>query len=357
MRFQPGPACPHEAPAPLGVLLLNLGTPDAPTSRAVRRYLAAFLRDPRVVELPRWLWWPLLYGLILPFRAPRSARLYQAIWGEAGSPLLVIGQRQRAALEKRLQALLPVPVQVALAMRYGNPSVQAGLEALRAAHISRLLVLPLYPQYAAATTGSAFDAVAQVLSRWRRVPEVRFIAQYPDFPPYLHALAERIRQHWADHGKAQRLLFSFHGIPQAAAQQGDPYFHHCQQTAQLLAKALELSPSDWAMAFQSRMGKQPWLQPYTDRLLRDWGASGVSSVQVCCPGFAADCLETLEEIARENRRYFLQAGGQRYEYIPALNDSPAHVEALAALVQHHAAGWLEVADRSKEAEMRARAES
>ncbi len=349
MPSQKSPAFQREAPASLGVLLLNLGTPDAPNARAVRRYLAEFLRDPRVVELPRWFWLPLLYGIILPFRAPRSARLYQAIWGEAGSPLLVIGQRQRTALEKRLQQRFLGSVQVELAMRYGNPSVQAGLEALRSAHISRLLVLPLYPQYAAATTGSAFDAVAKVLSRWRRVPEVRFIAQYQDFPPYIHALAERIRQHWAAHGKAHRLLFSFHGIPLAASQQGDPYFHHCQQTAQLLAEVLELSPSDWAISFQSRMGKQAWLQPYTDRLLRDWGAAGVTSVQVCCPGFAADCLETLEEIARENRRYFLQAGGQRYEYIPALNDSPAHVEALAALVQHHAAGWAEAAGGSSDA--------
>ena len=330
----------HDQPDCTGILLANLGTPDAPTPAAVRRYLAEFLWDSRVVEIPRLLWWLILHGIILRVRPAQSARKYQLIWTPDGSPLLAISRRQSAAIATQLAERCPGPVRVALGMRYGNPSIASALAELRAAGARRLLVLPLYPQYSAATVASTFDAVAAELRTWRWLPELRLITHYHDDPGYLDALADSIRA--ADIGHAgERLLFSFHGLPQRNLFAGDPYHCQCHKTARLVAERLELSPEQWAVAFQSRFGRARWLQPYTSALLADWAKAGVKSVAVVCPGFAADCLETLEEIAVENRQVFLDAGGEQYCYLPALNDAPLHIEMLSGLISRHAAGWPE----------------
>jgi ferrochelatase len=342
MKPSDPPSFRHDQPACAGVLLTNLGTPEAPTPAAVRRYLAEFLWDPRVVELPRPLWWLILHGVILRVRPARSARKYQIIWTPEGSPLLAISQRQAAAVAAMLAERCPGPVRVAVGMRYGKPSIAAALAELRAAGIQRLLVLPLYPQYSAATVASTFDAVAAELRTWRWLPELRFISQYHDHPGYLDALAAHLRVARAEQS-GERLLFSFHGLPKRNLLAGDPYYCQCQKTARLVAERLGLQPDQWVVAFQSRFGRTEWLQPYTSVLLADWAKSGVKSVDVACPGFAADCLETLEEMALENRRIFLDAGGERYRYLPALNDDPAHIAALADLIGRHAAGWPEFA--------------
>lgn len=331
----------HDTPECLGVLLLNLGTPDAPTVSAVRRYLAEFLWDPRVVELSRPLWWLILHGVILRVRPARSARAYQSVWTESGSPLLDISMKQTAALQRLLGERLPGPVKVVLGMRYGNPSVRAALAELRGANARRILVLPLYPQYSATTTASTFDVVTRELSRWRWVPELRFVNQYHDEPAYIDALVTSIREHWETHGEPQRLLFSFHGIPKEYFLNGDPYHCQCHKTARLVTQGLGLAPDRWILAFQSRVGTKEWLKPYTDETLKAWGREGVSSVQVISPGFSSDCLETIEEIGVENRDYFIEAGGRDYSYIPCLNDRQDHLDMLAGLVQRHAGGWPE----------------
>lgn len=332
----------HDAKPKLGVLLTNLGTPDAPTPKALRRYLAQFLWDPRVVELPRPLWWLILNGIILNTRPKRSAEAYASIWDDAaGSPLLSISQQQLAAVGAGLQERLSGPVEVALGMRYGNPSIASGLEQLRKAYVERLVVLPLYPQYSGSTTGSTFDALGQALQGWRWVPEVRFINHYHDEPGYIEALAQSVEAHWAVHGRPERLVMSFHGIPKRYLLAGDPYHCHCRKTGRLVAERLGLAPEDWVVAFQSRFGREEWLKPYTDETLKALPSEGVRHVDVICPGFSADCLETLEEIGVENRDYFLEAGGERYGYIPALNQSPAHIDMLTGLVARHVQGWPE----------------
>jgi protoporphyrin/coproporphyrin ferrochelatase len=341
MKFQNLTNFRHDAPEALGVLVVNLGTPDAPTTAAVRRYLAEFLSDPRVIEVPRPLWWLILHGVILRIRPARSAHAYQAVWTDRGSPLLDISRRLADALARRLGETLPGPVHVELGMRYGNPSIPEALRRLRAANCRRLLVLPLYPQYSATTTASTFDAVTRELTTWRWVPELRTINQYHDAPGHIEALAQSARDHWAAHGLPDRLLFSFHGIPKDYFLAGDPYHCQCLKTARLVAETLDLPRDAWGLSFQSRVGTKEWLRPYTDETLKTWGAQGIGSVQVICPGFAADCLETLEEVAVENRDYFLGAGGREYGYIPALNDTPAQVQVLADLVGRHTAGWPE----------------
>lgn len=329
----------HGTPQVSGVLLINLGTPDAPTVPAVRRYLAEFLSDPRVIELPRALWWPILHGVLLRLRPRRSARSYRSVWTAQGSPLLTIARRQAKALQERLDRRLPGHMRVALGMRYGNPSIASALADLRDLNARRILVLPLYPQYSATTTASGFDAVTAELATWRRLPELRFVNQYHDEPGYIDALARSIRAHWAEGGEPDRLLFSFHGIPREYLLRGDPYGCQCRKTARLTAEALELDPQRWRLAFQSRVGGKEWLRPYTDETLTAWGREGVGKVHVICPGFSADCLETLEEIAVMNRELFLAAGGEAFSYIPALNDHPDHLEALTALILRHSAGW------------------
>ena len=334
----------HDAPESLGVLLVNLGTPEAPTRKAVRRYLKEFLWDPRVVEMARPVWWLVLNLIILNTRPRRSAEAYAKVWTDEGSPLLAISRKQQQALQAALEHRLDYPVKTVLAMRYGNPSIAAGLEALREAGARRVLVLPLYPQYSATTTASIFDAVTAGLQRWRWLPELRFVNHYHDDPAYIAALAESVRRFQAGHGVPDKLLLSFHGIPREYFLAGDPYFCECQKTGRLLAEALELPAERWQLTFQSRLGPKAWLKPYTDKTLESLGKAGTKSVQVICPGFSADCLETLEEIAMENRDTFLGAGGSEYRYIPCLNDSAEHIDMLAGLVERHLQGWDAPAD-------------
>ncbi len=345
----------HTSQPSVGILLTNLGTPEAPTAPALRRYLAEFLWDRRVVELPRPLWWLILHGVILRLRPARSARLYAKIWTEAGSPLLAISRRQGTALQEALHARVPGPIKVEVAMRYGRPSIAEGLRALQAAGVRRLLVFPLYPQYSATTTASTFDAVADELRTWRWLPELRFVNHYHDEPAYIEALAESLREAWRDREPGQRVLFSFHGLPKRLLLAGDPYHCECHKTARLVAARLGLAKARYAVAFQSRFGREEWLTPYADHQLKEWAQTGVRRVDVVCAGFAADCLETLEEIDITYREAFIQAGGEAYRYIPALNDHPRHIEALAGLALQQMRGWPEIAadyDREQVAEAR-----
>lgn len=322
---------------PLGVLLANLGTPDAPTPSAVRRYLREFLSDRRVIEVPRPVWWLILNAFILPFRPRRVAALYRSIWeAEGDSPMRRILREQCDLVQRQLAASLPqADIHVLPAMSYGNPSLASALETLVARGVEQVVVLPLFPQYSATSTAPVYDAVSRWLAGQRNLPAVTLIKDYYRHPVYIAALAASVKAHRAAHGDAERLLFSFHGIPQAYADKGDPYPERCRETARAVAAALQLPEGSWACSFQSRFGRQEWVKPYTDKLLEEWGSAGVASVQVLCPAFSADCLETLEEIAEENREGFLHAGGQRYEYIPALNTRADHIALLAALLRPH----------------------
>jgi len=329
----------HGKESPIGVLVTNLGTPDAPTAEALRKYLGEFLWDSRVVEIPRLAWWLILKGVVLPFRPQRSAKNYLRIWDNEGSPLLLTAQKQTAALQAYLNDQFPGPVVTALGMRYGNPSIESALEKLREANVQRVLVFPLYPQYSAATTASTFDAVAAVFNKWRRIPEMRMINQYHDDPAYIGALASSIREHWKRHGREGRLLMSFHGMPKRTLLAGDPYYCQCQKTGRLIAERLEMADDEWFVSFQSRFGREEWLQPYTDKTLKTWAKEGVKRVNVISPGFSADCVETLEELDLENREEFISAGGDEYFYIPALNERDDHIRALGELVLRHTQGW------------------
>jgi protoporphyrin/coproporphyrin ferrochelatase len=331
----------HSQPAKTAVLLVNLGTPDAPTPAALRRYLKEFLWDPRVVEVPRVLWWLILNLVILTIRPRRSAKAYASVWTEQGSPLMVHSKAIHAGVAAALKARLPGEVIVRLAMRYGNPSLPSVLDELAQANVRRLLVLPLYPQYSATTTASIFDAVAAHFAKRRWVPELRFVGQYFDSPAMIEALAEQVRAHRAIHGSADLLIFSFHGIPKRYLLKGDPYHCQCHATARLVAEKLGLRHGTWRVCFQSRFGREEWLKPYLAETLEALPKMQVRSVQVICPGFAADCLETLEEIAEENAHRFRAAGGERFEYIAALNDNPLHMTALAQLLERHLQGWPE----------------
>ena len=322
-----------EAPGPrIGVLISNLGTPDEPTPRAVRRYLAEFLSDRRVISLSPLLWQPILHGIVLRIRPRRSARLYQKIWMEEGSPLLVYSQRQRDALQEELNRREHA-VQVALGMRYGRPSIAQALDELQ--EIDTLVVLPLYPQFSNATTTSTRDALTHALKRQENQPETRFVDHYANDPAYLNACASQIRSFREQHGTGEQLILSFHGLPKESVEQGDPYAQQCQETAHGIAHALGLGEDQWRLTFQSRFGPKEWLTPYTDETLRELSGGGIRSVDVFCPGFSADCLETLEEIEQENQAVFLAAGGQTFRYIPALNDNPDYIQALAGLIEHH----------------------
>ena len=338
MTFRPEPAYRHGSAARAAVLLVNLGTPDEPTAPALRRYLAEFLSDPRVVEIPRVVWLPILHGIILRTRPARSAAKYASVWMPEGSPLAVWTQRQTQALAGKLAAR-GHQVVVRHAMRYGNPSLPSTLDALRAEGVNRVLVLPLYPQYAAATTASVADKVLQWATQARRMPELRFVAEYHDDPAYVAALAAQLRAHWAANGRGDKLVLSFHGVPERSLHLGDPYHCQCHKTARLLAAALGLGKDEVLVTFQSRFGKAKWLEPYTEPTLQRLASEGVKRVDVACPGFVADCLETLEEIAQEARDAFLAAGGQTFSYVPCLNDAPEWIDALAALAERHLQGW------------------
>ena len=309
-----------------GILLANLGTPDAPTPEAVKRYLRQFLSDPRVVDTSPALWWPLLRGVILPLRAPRVAKLYQSIWMEDGSPLMVYSKAQQQALAQRLPN-----TPVALGMSYGSPSLESAVDELLASGVEHIVVLPLYPQYSCSTVAAVWDELARILARKRGIPGVSFIRDYADDSSYIDALAKSARDSFAQHGEPDLLLLSYHGIPQRYADEGDDYPQRCRDTTRELVSALGLPPEKVMMTFQSRFGREPWLTPYTDETLKMLAEKGTQHIQVMCPGFSADCLETLEEIAVQNREIFLEAGGKQYEYIPALNAAPEHIEMMVKL--------------------------
>lgn len=340
-RFESSPPYEHGLPESLGVLLVNLGTPDEPSTAAVRRYLAEFLWDPRVVEVPRPIWWLILHGFILRTRPARSARAYRKIWTDQGSPLLLHTMDIARAMQEKLSARLSGAVHVEVAMSYGSPSIDKALDRLHEQFVRRVVVLPMYPQYSGTTTGSVFDAVTRSLSRRRWVPELRFLNHYHDSAGYIAALAASIRDHWDMYGRGERLLMSFHGVPKKTLLDGDPYHCQCQKTARLVAEALELDDAEWQVSFQSRVGRAEWLRPYTDQTLEAWGKERAGLVDVICPGFSADCLETLEEIAMENAELFRSAGGGDLRYIPALNARDDHVSFLARSIEKSVAGWPE----------------
>lgn len=338
MNFRNEPPYRHGQTDKTALLLVNLGTPDEPTAPALRRYLREFLSDPRVVEIPRLVWLPILHGIILRTRPAQSAAKYATVWTPEGSPLAVWTHRQTLAVAEALQQR-GHELLVRHAMRYGKPSIPDALDALRAEGATRVLVLPLYPQYAAATTASVADKVMQWAQRARRMPELRFISDYADEPGYIAALAERVQRHWAEHGRAQKLLLSFHGVPHRSLTLGDPYHCQCHKTARLLGQALGLQREDLLVTFQSRFGKAKWLEPYTEPTLRQLAQQGLRSVDVMCPGFVADCLETLEEIAEEAHEAFISEGGQQFRYIDCLNAQPSWIGALASLAERHLQGW------------------
>ena len=309
-----------------GILLVNLGTPKAPTKKAISAYLAEFLSDPKVVELPRLLWLPLLYGLVLPLRSKKLVHQYQSIWTEHGSPLLYLSQK----LIDKIQLTLGEKYRVKLAMRYGEPSLKSALDDLKSC--SSIVILPLYPQYSAATTATIFDKIAEILKSWRIIPTLHFINHYYKHPLYIEALANKMRAHFIEHGYPDKLLFSFHGLPERSIHLGEPYAMQCHQTAKLVAHALKLDLSSWQLTFQSRFGHTKWLTPYTNKTLIQLGQQGAHRVDIVCPGFAVDCLETLEEIAQTNEAVFIEAGGKELRYIAALNDDKEHVQALTSLL-------------------------
>ena len=346
---------PHQQSERTAVLLVNLGTPDAPTPSAVRRYLKEFLSDPRVVEIPRVIWWCILNLIILPIRSKASAKKYASIWmqgQETGSPLLIHSKNQALALEKRFSSQ-GKEVMVELAMRYGKPSLESVLKKLRDAGVGRLLVLPLYPQYSATTTASTFDEIFRVLATWRNQPELRLVKHYHDHPAYIQALKEQVEASWQLNGRpdfeqGDKLVFSFHGVPKRTLDKGDPYHCECHKTGRLLREALGLTPDQALVTFQSRFGKAEWLKPYTAPTLEKLAKEGCQRVDVFCPGFPADCLETLEEIAMEARESFLERGGKDYRYIPCLNSNPKWIEALSDIAYTHLLGWSLCSESSEE---------
>jgi ferrochelatase len=335
-RFAAEPAYSHGQPAKTAIIYCNLGTPQAPTAPALRRYLAEFLSDPRVVEIPRFLWLLILHGIILRLRPAKSAHKYASIWTPEGSPLKVWTDKQ----SRRLQTLYdPNQVQVRYAMRYGSPSIPEVLNELKDQGVNRVLVLPAYPQYSATTTASVFDAVYTWGLQTRYLPEFRFVNHYHDHPAYIQALADSIRAHWAANGRSEQLVMSFHGVPERTLKLGDPYHCECHKTARLLAQALGLQKDQYKVCFQSRFGKAKWLQPYTEPTLVSMAEAGVKKVDVICPGFTGDCLETLEEINDEAREAFMHAGGESFHYIACLNDSPQWAQGLASICEQHLSGW------------------
>ncbi|MGJ8692254.1 MAG: ferrochelatase [Thalassotalea sp.] len=322
-------------PKRVGVLLTNLGTPDAPTPAALKRYLKEFLSDPRVVEIPRLVWMIILHGIILRVRPAKSAKLYKSIWTEAGSPLLVHSLAQKDKVEKALKAQYGDNVLVDVAMRYGNPSISSALNNFHQAGVDKIIVLPLYPQYAGPTTASTFDAVVNTIKPWRWIPSVSFISSYHDHPLYIQALANSVTEHIEKHGKPDKLVLSYHGMPKLFLENGDPYYCFCHKTTRLLAENLGLAENDFVMTFQSRFGKAEWLQPYTDATLATLAEQGHKHVAVISPAFSSDCLETLEELVEENRTVFIKAGGESYHYIACLNDRDDHIELLVNLIEQH----------------------
>ncbi|SRR5450830_385456 len=338
MSFRQEPPYTHGASAQTAIVLVNLGTPDAPTTRAVRRYLKQFLSDPRVVEIPRAIWWCILHAIILPFRSSKSAEKYASIWTEQGSPLKINTERQALMLQKMMHER-GHRVQVVYAMRYGRPGMSQVLDALKAQGCERILILPAYPQYSGTTTASIFDAVFSHYAKVRNIPELRLIKHYHDHDGYIQALARSVQAYWEENGQPDKLVMSFHGVPKRTLVLGDPYHCECYKTARLLAAALGLSESDYLVTFQSRFGKAEWLQPYTAPSLQELARQGVARVDVMCPGFTSDCLETLEEIAMEAKAEFLHAGGKEFHFIACLNEAPAWGHGMVEIVEQHLVGW------------------
>ena len=334
------PPYTHGDPLRVGILLANLGTPDAPTTAALRRYLKQFLSDRRVVEIPRLIWWLILNGIILNTRPKKSAEKYAQIWTAEGSPLLVHAQKQAKLLQGYLGTRIASPFKVELGMRYGNPSIASAIEKLKAAHCDRILVFPLYPQYAASSSASAMDAVWEVLQHSRYMPAIRSIRNYHDHPAYIAALAQSVRQHWAENGRPDKLIISFHGVPKYTLNKGDPYHCECHKTARLLAEALGLDKDQYMLCFQSRFGKAEWLKPYLAPTLEQLGKQKLKRIDIICPGFSSDCLETLEEIAMEGKASFVKAGGGEFHYIPALNERESWIDAMCEIALDNLHGWV-----------------
>jgi ferrochelatase len=335
-------AAPAAASTPerIGVLVVNLGTPDSPSYLAVQRYLREFLGDRRVIDTSRLVWLPLLYGVVLPFRPVRTLRNYRKVWMNGGSPLLVYSQRLTEKIGARLQQSLGDKVRIELAMTYGNPSIARGVRVLAEQNVKKLLVLPLYPQYCSSTTGSVFDRTSQVLQRWRWLPETRFVNDYYNDPGYIEALTARILEHWAEVGERSHLMLSYHGIPAVYVKEGDPYQVQANETTRLLVERLGLAADEYSHCYQSRFGNVVWLQPYTEDTLKVLAARGVRKVTVVSPSFAVDCLETLEEVAIEYRDKFLELGGERLQLVPCLNDEDGHAEMLTTIVKRQLEGWV-----------------
>lgn len=337
-RFAPEPHFSHGSAPKTGVLLCNLGTPAAPTAAALRPYLAEFLSDPRVVEIPRILWLLILHGIVLRVRPAKSAHKYASIWTPEGSPLKVNTERQAGGLQNRFDAA-GAAVLVRSAMTYGQPALHGVLDDMKQQGVQRVLVLPAYPQYSGTTTAAVFDRIHRWSLRTRNLPEWRFVNHYHDDPAYIEALAQTVRNHWKQHGQGELLVMSFHGVPVRTLMQGDPYHCECHKTARLLAEHLGLSRQQYRVTFQSRFGKAKWLEPYTEPTLRELARTGTQRVDVICPGFTSDCLETLEEIAMEVRAAFIEAGGREFHYISCLNDQPAWLDALYGVALQHMQGW------------------
>lgn len=353
--YRSTPDFEHGLPESTGILVVNLGTPDEATTGAVRRFLRPFLSDPRVVEYPRLLWWLILNLVILVIRPSRSAAAYRKIWTEKGSPLLVHSQEIANKLGSKMASHPHGPVHVELAMTYGEPTIARAIEKLLAKGARRVVTLPLYPQYSGTTTAAVFDAVAKEFGQLRWIPEFRFINNYHDAPGYIDALAASVREHWTENGRGEKLLMSFHGVPKSTLVNGDPYHCQCQKTARMLAGNLQLNDDDWLISFQSRVGREEWLTPYTDESIKELGRQGLTRIDVVCPGFSTDCLETLEEIAMQNAGFFRDAGGESLRYIPALNARDDHVQLLAELVGQHIEHWSSEADESSRQMTRDRA--
>ncbi|MDF1688859.1 MAG: ferrochelatase [Cycloclasticus sp.] len=317
------------------VLLINLGTPEAPTEEAVREYLREFLWDPKVVQIPRALWWVILNFFVLKKRPAQSAEAYQKVWTDEGSPLLVNSKRIQLGLQALAEQNRAGQYEIFLAMRYGQPSIESVLDQVKKTDADNIIVLPLYPQFATSSTGTALHAFRQAYAKWGAAPRSKTIIDYHDNEAYINALAHSVQTYWKEHGKAECLLLSFHGVPDRTIKQGDPYLDHCTKTTELLVERLGLKPLQWRMVFQSRFGKAKWIQPYCVETLEALPEEGIKNVDVVCPGFSVDCLETLEEIAMQNKDIFLKAGGENYRYIPALNDDDAHIAALLSLIEEN----------------------
>ena len=329
----------HASLEKVGLLVTNLGTPEAPTASALRKYLAEFLSDPRVVEYPRLLWWLILHLIILRIRPKRSAQTYAKIWMADGSPLMVHTKAQVKAIKHKLAEQQLGHIEIEFAMRYGQPSIASALNKLHEKNVTKLVVMPLYPQYSGSTTGSTFDALAKVFEQMRWIPELRFIQHYSDDKAYIDACAQQIKNYWASHQQSEKLIFSFHGLPKRFLLAGDPYHCQCHKTARLIAENLALTETQWQLTFQSRFGREEWLKPYTDKTLEQLANQGVSSIDVFCPGFSADCVETLEEIDILNRDIYTQAGGKQFQYIPALNAEELHIGAIVDIALRNMQGW------------------